>query len=177
MTSPRPKSLKQVFQQVINTKALTSVLLLISKTLCLLMHFCFSFFLSLLFVFLLPYHKMLPLLSCILIVIPFLPPPVPFVIVLLHDLSTHPCLFHACFSKTPFILYCGLWRIWSHVIGKVSDGCAALRSAAHTLCIGVFPFFFFTHPSDLSRIWHRHVLITFSVVFLFWLKTLYLLLE
>lgn len=131
MMSPRPKSLKRVFQQVANTVALTSPLLLISKTPFVLIHFCFFFA---------PYVLYLPppslqmpsMLFCILIFCQFLPP-LPL-LVLLHKLSTHLHLFHACFSKTVFILYCGLWRMWSQAIRKVSDRCAmsTLRSAAYT---------------------------------------------
>lgn len=124
MMQPQQKSLKQVFQQVNKTLTLTSWLLLIRKALDVLIHFCFLiFYYSCVMYFFCPTLQML--LFCILIYFLFLPP---LLFVLPQKLSTHPHLFHACFSKTCFILCCGLWRMWSQTMEKVSDRCLSTFS-------------------------------------------------
>lgn len=151
--SPQPKSLKRVYQQVINTEALASPSLLISKG---------SIWTHTLWLF----HFFSPRVL-------YFPPPsllanATTTVLHFNSFSVSPssssrfcctnCLltfifFHACFSKTVFILYCGLWRMWSQAIGKVSNGRAmlTLRSAAHTLSTGLPLFLPTPHLHHLGR--------------------------
>ncbi len=141
MMSPRPKSLKLVFRQVTSAAAVLSPQHLISKTPHVLTNLCFFISLNLTScVSPPPPCKFLHCQSANLIFFLFLLPPLP---ILLHKTVHSPSFFHACFSKTVFILFCGLWRIRSQAIGKVSDGCAmpTLCLAAHALDTDVPRFF------------------------------------
>lgn len=163
MMSPQPKSLKQVLQQVTN-KIHISTASYHQDSIC--THAL------LLLISLIPVSCISPLLPtnginaiCIISFL-FIHHPHP---VLLSKLSTHLHLFHTCFSKTVSILYCGLWRMWSQAIGKVSDRYAmpTICLAAHTLYTGLRLFLSNPRPPYLGRmklicVWLLHVCLSAS---------------